>query len=497
MKTATYKIGIMKVNHYLLIIYLSFFTSLGSFERPFEENHALLAKSPEEATDWKLDLIRGAEKRIYMMAGYSSGAILGKTLSIFEELLSSKPELKIWFFASNFPGFVTEADASRMKAMSSMYPNRFHYLVRASSENYKQAEGLFNTENHAKLLIVDEKFVLLGGTNLVDNLSRSEVKENNMPSGMFLPKAALDQDIVLWGSSFHNLKMDFFRVWEMFEMNHRFENSLGESYTTSNMPSDLAEEEKGINPFIETHPEGIFPVHAKTYLAGPRVNHHQIQEDYAKLIAEAKSEIQMGQLYFFPVAKIFDRLLEAANRNVKIMAMTNGFWNEYTPKESTLWFFVHRSRVHYFPIMMGRHFSLLQSTEARKATSKNVEIYELNEDYVMYHKKSMTVDGKFTVIGSYNFGQKSAYSDYEVVTVIDSKEATAQINAILQADRSRGTLITKDVAYGWYYNPAYALAAGFQGSYADGILFSLKKPPKPSFVEPKVAEMESFLINGG
>jgi phosphatidylserine/phosphatidylglycerophosphate/cardiolipin synthase-like enzyme len=177
-------------------------------------------------------------------------------------------------------------------------------------------------------------------------------------------------------------------------------------------------------------------------------------------------------MYFFPRPSIYEALLNAANRKVSISLITNGVHDELSVNNSTRIIYGHINRLNYFPIMAGKRFRMWELFDAKKTAQKNTFIFELDLQGILYHKKVMTVDHRYSLIGSYNLGMKSEDAAYEVAAVIDSPGAAAQMEAVLNNDKKSSQEVTYLRAMGWYFNPYYNIAESFEKKFFDGILLS-------------------------
>ena len=361
------------------------------------------------------------------------------------------------------------------------YPGRFHAVYSQNTGLIFQERQLYTTENHLKLLIVDEKYFLLGGTNLVDSLSRStaEDAQGTDPLLHLLPKGASDMDIVVSGPMAKKLREEFYTIFEMYKTNTSLSNSAGPFTPQSSEYFPIAEEEKASIPAFEGSPSVSRGVAAYAVISGPRFQLHAIGDLYTGLINSAQSSIQLANMYFFPTPRLYDALLEAANRGTALSLITNTLNFKIALSNSSIALYAQLNRSNYFPMIMGRTYNSFQFLQAALETPKNVTIYEYSQAYILFHKKVMTVDGRYIVIGSYNLGSKSEDADFEVALFVDSPAVTAQVNQILDMDKTCSNLVSWHQAYDWYFNPIHSIPSWAQNTLFDGIILDQGSPEAP------------------
>ena len=66
------------------------------------------------------------------------------------------------------------------------------------------------------------------------------------------------------------------------------------------------------------------------------------------------------------------------------------------------------------------------SQSKKKILKTGADVYELMNDYPV-HTKTVLIDNRLSVVGSYNLDMRSTYLDTELMLVIDSKRLNQQI----------------------------------------------------------------------
>lgn len=449
---------------------------------PFKENlmtegHSVyLTKNPDETNEWKFKLVKEANASIEMSTGYSKGKVFENLLTTISEQLYYNPTIKIHLLVFQILDFVSKENHQELNGIRAQYPDRFDYCVTYETELINNEGKAYISEDHTKLIIIDEKYFLLGGTNLVDQLSTNDVNkappDGSLPS-YFLPRASNDMDLVGSGPTAQKLRKEFFELFAFHKAKEPWEQKKGEFKASKTAYFPIDEEEKAYLFAFEEHPETVRNVKMYGVISGPRMRLHTIGNIYEYLINHSKTSIQIGNMYFFPRESIYDALLQAVNRDVSLSVVTNGAHDELSVSNSTRQLYGHINRMNYFPAMAGRHFSIWEMFSAKSSTPKNTSIYELDCSGVLYHKKVMSIDHRYMIIGSYNLGMKSEEAAFEVAVVLDSAAATKKLEAILKNDRSLSKQISYSQAMAWYFNPYYNMADLIEKRYFDGILLSI------------------------
>lgn len=87
-----------------------------------------------------------------------------------------------------------------------------------------------------------------------------------------------------------------------------------------------------------------------------------------------------------------------------------------------------------------------------KIVQTGAEVYECADDYPV-HTKTILIDDRLSLIGSFNLDPRSTYLDTELMVVVDSPELNAQLRARAEAlkTKSRLSLADGSFAYGEDY----------------------------------------------
>lgn len=485
----------MKLLSSLIALCLLAMTHLQSLDiaapiMPFIEGHAIIpTASADESTEWKYALLKGAESSIEMSSGFAHGQVFQHTLDILANQLQTNPTIKIHLMVSDYATLIKDHNLIYMEQLAMSYPDRFQYVRVMNSGPIRQEGYLYTTDNHMKLIIVDEKYFLLGGTNLADSNSQGgqgegiPTEEATDFTERMLPKGAIDMDVVVSGPGACQLRKDFFTTFALFHSKASIYQDDGpfEPQTTAYFP--VEEENKAVIAAFDENPRLIKDASVYTVISGPRFQLHRIGDFYEKLIDRAQISVQLAHMYFFPTVRIYNALIRASNRGLKTSLITNTLQLRMSLSNSSILLFAQLNRSNYLPFMMGRRYSAFDWTEALKDVPAACSIYEYNQEYILYHKKVMTTDHRYSVVGSYNLGSKSENADFEIAIFIDSPLVTKRIEEFLNKDKALSRCIKFHEAHNWHFNPFYTIPSWFQSTFLDGLVLDKISPAEMQLID--------------
>lgn len=419
-----------------------------------EQNELIVTDNGMEMLQWDLDFIRKAQQSIEISAVYLGGTVARELLAAIEKRLSEVPTLQVYILTA--PILIEKEDWAIINRLKANYPKNFHLeLPTTVAVIWPDVSGI---DHHAKLFVVDEKYFSTGGTNLDEtacsegtwtpkkNFNKASVLSHNLPAGM------RDQDVVGKGPLAKELRKIFYKfyaIWENYNRTGKLEKD----------PEKFAEQNHYFEVTCQTEVERfehsdkkrkLNPEQVRLVICGPHQQNNVITAEYIRLIQEAKEEIIIANLYFCPVEPLFKALLAAVNRGVKITVITNGV-SDVAPEYTK--FFCWANRIHYVPLFYGKTFHFWDAWHVAGLPVKNVSIFEYHVKDILLHKKMMMIDGKKSVIGSYNFGSRSDMGDYELILVWDSQELSNDLRKVHEKDIRHSRQIPPEDARRWYFDP--------------------------------------------
>ncbi|MBI4656600.1 MAG: phosphatidylserine/phosphatidylglycerophosphate/cardiolipin synthase family protein [Elusimicrobia bacterium] len=254
---------------------------------------------------------------------------------------------------------------------------------------------------HAKMLITDDEYAIVGGMNYGDPYSHKD------PDG----EKWRDFDVVYWGPAVLETKKIFANAW-----NSRIDQ---ESLALTRVDAS------------KTENRDFEPGNAKIAVVfqDPPDNSYVLLS-ILKGIYGARSRVNIANSYFIAIPAVKQAVIDARKRGVEINILTNSSKSIDKEAQDTV-----------IPIVR----SLAQIYDT------GVNIY-LSQDVNM-HGKFMTVDGIYANIGSYNLHPRGERYDTELnVSVID-RDSVPQLDSAFESDISRAKKVTtpEDLKIEWSF----------------------------------------------
>lgn len=433
---------------------------------PSENNVIIVCDNGLDMLAWDHEFIALAQQSIEINACFCGGPLLRKLIAACEERLLACPNLLVRFIGSDV--LQEDEDAALIVEMQKRYPVRFKFQHTA---NVLALFPDYSTiDNHVKCVIIDEKYFSAGGTNLDELLcsNGTYTPERNKKGGFGQngPAAARDQDVVGRGPMAKLLRVLFYKHFAMWE---DYSNKNGtqfvrdpEVFKDNNLYWPLDPNLEIVVTSFDTDSRLRQVPKMELVLGGPMQKSNLITEAYVKLIKEARQEIVIGNMYFNPVPTVRKEFLNAANRGIDITLYTNGI-SEMAPSYTSL--FCWANRINYAPLFYGRDFHYWDAFTAKNQPLRKTRIFEYNVKDILYHKKVMVVDRRYSIVGSYNLGTRSDSSDYEMVLVIDSPEVAQDLLEVFGRDRPLSVEVKPSDALSWYFDPMIGYIAGTQQQF--------------------------------
>lgn len=429
-------------------------------------NSIIVCENGLEMFHWDLAFLREAKESVEILACFLGGDTAQELLIVIENRLQENEGLQVFLLSS--PVLIGSEEWNMIKRIQNSYPKNFH--IEFTTQVIKLLPDLTSIDNHVKMFVVDEKYFSTGGTNLeqahCSDGSFTPVKEEkrNPAIANFLPAGMRDQDIVGKGEIAKEFRLIFhqlFSLWENYNKTFILEKNPS-SFSENNHYFPIKKQAEVRDFDFSPHQCKVASSQIKIVLGGPHQDENSVTKEYVRLIKNAQEEIIIEQLYFFPSNKIFKALLEAVNRGVKLILISNGL-TEISPASTKL--FCWANRINYVPMFYGATFHFWEEACVRTKPPKKTSIYEYHVQDVLLHKKMMLIDKQIFVLGSYNFGFKSAYGDYEMIVIIDSKTTAEEAFKIHLKDLTRSVKITPNQGCDWYFDPKIFFLGQLQKKY--------------------------------
>ncbi len=286
-----------------------------------------------------------------------------------------------------------------------------------------------NKRFHEKYWVIDDEVAFLGGTNIANEYARWGDDPNDMWR---------DQDVMLTGPVVDDVARAFDENYEYF-VERRLDRLL------INQPSVWARlwwaiSGTGPETEVEQDPADLPAAQlndssatVRLIRARPRLGEDHVYQAHLHLLSKAEKSILIENAYFVPNRPLMSLFKEAAARGVEVTIITNSAATNDVDGMQPL------SRYSYLPLIEA-----------------GVKIMEWQGDdldnpgYGSLHSKFAIIDGRVTVIGSFNLDPRSIYLNSEDVVIIDSvKTASDLFDFARSRDIPRSETITIEQARRW------------------------------------------------
>ncbi|MFA5713790.1 MAG: cardiolipin synthase [Bacteroidales bacterium] len=238
-----------------------------------------------------------------------------------------------------------------------------------------------NYRNHRKILVVDGKKGFLGGVNIAERYYRESAKSTWR-----------DTHICIEGESVSALQSSFL-LDRYFIINQQLKSR--KKYH----PIPLSQ-----NFELSTSQQGIY---TQIITSGPDSDWADIMQSYFTAIVSAKKEIYIVTPYFTPNISILDAIKTASLGGVKVSLMLS----EKSDTKIAQW-----STISY-------------ATELLEA---GVKVYLFRKGF--NHSKVISIDGRFSIIGSANMDNRSLEHNFEVTAIVYDSTIAQEVEEQFKRD---------------------------------------------------------------
>ncbi len=385
------------------------------------QNNILITKDSQESLYWKKKLIQSALHSIELSGSYCGGEVFDEFILLIEERLHNLPELDVYILSVS--DMITLKNRKNIQRLKEKFSQRFHY--RETKRRVEFFPRFKICENHEKILVVDEKYYMCGGSNVTDESFREieEIRKITSPIliDRFIGSGMRDMDVLASGPLARNLRIEFYQLWAKWNRSEY-------------IPPKIASKKCSIPEFDINNPRLISNVEMIFISGNPEM------KESNKCVKMMHDLFECSLHTIFVANMVFDEkgliagLQKASKRNVQITVITNG--NRY--KDTS----------------MGKRFIGMANRNNYPLFLQTItKFYEYSESGHIYHKKVTIIDDEITVVGSMNISSKSASCDDESMLVIYSKEVALEVRGILNEDIDRSIEVTaaeiESFRYGW------------------------------------------------
>lgn len=381
----------------------------------YTEANLLPINRVKKSFEWKKRLIQSAETSIELSGNYAGGDKFFEILEAINERMTIKPELKTHIIISK--DLVGKKNLDFLEILKIKFPGRFNCLI--TDRYYMTLPETHSEENHVKLLIIDEKYFLMGGTGIRPNMARENYDPNDGDQGetytsrVIMDRCFRDTDLAGEGKIAIEMRKQFFNLHKILEIRNSGKE-IDRYFSIDGMIKGNCEafhEKKSV----------VNNARMKFIVSGPEHRRRNpITKEILKRIGKAKDNIKIANLFFIPDVSI-KKALKQKKKNTDVIITYYG--NGLTEGIQKI---IHS----IFTLTARPNYHLTTTT------------YEYKIPGRLYHKKVTTFDDSYTMIGTYNFSKKSAQYDYEITCLVKNEKVTKAYNKGLDEDALNSDKIT-------------------------------------------------------
>ena len=399
----------------LRVKWRSLLEKLSRFEKISSGNVVTLLETGDEAVPAMLSAIRSAQTRVWLETYIFDSSVLARTF--IDELKSAADRgcdvvvLVDYCGGLDFP-FRAELEAH----------GKIDFVVFNSPFfSSDKCVGPISFRDHRKILIADS-FGFVGSMNL-----------HKETCGLYdgAPPSFYDVHVQLQGPAVHHLAQVFI-------------DSLDSSESQISRLLPLSASQVPAVGGSTTEGGGVLVQILESNVKRER---RSIQRALATVIKAADSSVHVASSYFMPPGFLKRSLLAAARRGVDVEMLLSGD-SDFWPIPGDLLAQTHAIR----RFVVAPNSSLGAAKEALVGSSdeealKRARVYLYNKEHM--HAKYTTVDGVYSVFGSFNFDRWSARRNLEVAVGVFDRDVAARVENIFKQRRAMAAEVTKDE---WYLN---------------------------------------------
>ncbi len=351
--------------------------------RLFSAGDVRVLNSGASIYEAELAAIRGAKRSVHLEAYlFLRGKIAGEVLAALIERARA--------------GVTVRLVVDRIGSLAT--PNRYFSELRAAGGKVYWYQPIawytlkrFNNRTHRDILVVDAEVAFVGGAGVADYWIGPAA--NNAPWR--------DTMLRVTGELVKGLQTAFAENWL---------EASGEILAEEDFLLTDVGEPRAVPPG-----SGLGMVINSSPSAGRST---QARILFQVLVASARKSIEICSPYFLPDRSLCDELLRAAERGVAVSVLLPGKWNNHPIARLA-------SRRRYGVLLGG-----------------GVRIFEYQAG--MIHAKVLIIDGKWSVLGSTNFDNRSFVLNDEVNVALLDPALSRQLQADFAADISNSRAVSLD-----------------------------------------------------
>ncbi len=308
---------------------------------------------------------------------------------------------------------------------------------------------------HEKIWLVDNDYAILGGMNITSNYFRltpegeSHWRDQDI---LFNDKKTIEDlslislaNIAFFEKNYPSEHLACFNPHkpgtaefeEFYHANKKEYREKGELEEDAIFTQNTADKLLAtIQDRSFTGPQTSEITKAKIIHHRPKIKETYIEEEYVRLIDNAKTSVVIANAYLMPPKNIEAALMRAAHRGVNVTLLSNSLkTNDLKP------------------------VTMISRLKYKRMLEANISIYEWtginpqnnHQKFGLLHAKMMVVDSKNIFIGSYNLDSSSLYGNSEIGISLESVALGEQLHQEIIDDLVMANKVTYQDALRYYH----------------------------------------------
>lgn len=328
-----------------------------------------------------------------------------------------------------------------LDGMSNGFKKEYIYLANALGSHENIEIRLYNPVNalkpwtingrmHDKYIIIDNKFLLLGGRNIGDKYFGPDGYDKNL---------SIDRDVLVYNTKYNDDSKEsvLFQVRDYMNTVWNYEYTYPAFIIKSSKSDKEKERLKAIitsikeqYKFLFTEPFDIenqtFPANKITFFANDISIHKKepkVGYIIREIVTDAKEKVILQSPYIVLSNNIESALNALGESGKQYEILTNSMQSSPNLPAYSLYL-----------------------SDKKDILETGAKIYEFQDSNAI-HAKTYIVDDRMSIIGSFNMDPRSEYIDTEIMLAIDSEEFTDYLLRIVDLYKGTSLVVGDDGEY--------------------------------------------------
>ena len=289
----------------------------------------------------------------------------------------------------------------------------------------------YNGRLHDKYLIIDNRLLLLGGRNIGDKYFNPEGFEKNL---------SIDRDVLVYNTQWQtgsresvlfDVRAYLDTLWNSRDVRAPFQRDTPRGAVKRAALRNLLDTARAEYPALFDHSGDdytaqTFPANRITFLHnGTQIGPKEPRVGYVlgQLLRGARQSVFLQSPYVVLDSALETLLTELGQMGIEYQILTKSLASS--------------PNLPAFAAYLG---------DREKILSTGAQVWEYQSRHAI-HAKTYVIDGRMTVIGSYNLDPRSAYIDTELMLAIDSRDFAAHLRQVQAGYQAQSLELGADGAY--------------------------------------------------